>query len=116
MSDMEKYLQSRLAKDPEFKRIYEERKSIKAIIFELVRTRIKKGLSQKELAEKAGLKQPAIGRMESGDTVPNLKTICKVAGALDLQIKAVENSTAKLLDDMKNGNDRSKLIPMDQEK
>ena len=40
------------------------------------------GLSQKQLEELTGVKQPVIARMENGSTTPNLSTILKVLAPL----------------------------------
>lgn len=49
-----------------------------ALIGELVKARKERGLSQKQLEELTGVKQPVIARMENGSTTPNLSTILKV--------------------------------------
>ncbi|OEV05243.1 helix-turn-helix domain-containing protein [Streptomyces oceani] len=41
------------------------------------------GLSQVELAVRAGMTQPQISRMEGGDTVPTLPILHRLAKALD---------------------------------
>lgn len=41
------------------------------------------GLTQAELAERAGLTQAKISRVEGSDTVPTLPLLAKLAGALD---------------------------------
>lgn len=69
------------------------------IIFELSEARIKKGLTQRQLAERCGIKQSAIARMESLKVVPRLDTIAKIAQALNakLTIMAEEpNNTGKI--------------------
>lgn len=53
-----------------------------ALIGELVAARKEKGLTQRELEELSGVKQPIIARMESGSTTPNLSTILKVLAPL----------------------------------
>ncbi|GAA4662376.1 helix-turn-helix domain-containing protein [Streptomyces youssoufiensis] len=45
--------------------------------------RIELGLSQTDLAERAGMTQPQISRMEGGDTVPTLPLLRRLAKALD---------------------------------
>lgn len=49
---------------------------------DLKRWRIQLGLTQKELAEKAGVSQPLIARIESGDIDPKLSTYYKIVRAL----------------------------------
>lgn len=53
-----------------------------ALIGELVKARKEHGLSQKQLEELSGVKQPVIARMENGSTTPNLSTILKVLAPL----------------------------------
>ena len=53
-----------------------------AIIGELIKARKAKGLSQRELEELSGVKQPIIARMENGTTTPNLSTLLKVLAPL----------------------------------
>ena len=53
-----------------------------ALIGELVNARKERGLSQKQLEELTGVKQPVIARMENGSTTPNLSTILKVLAPL----------------------------------
>ena len=54
-----------------------------ALIGELVKARKERGLSQKQLEELTGVKQPVIARMENGSTTPNLSTILKVLAPLE---------------------------------
>jgi len=53
------------------------------IINQLIQARIKKGLTQKEIATRMGTKQSALARFESGNSNPTLKFIQKLAKALD---------------------------------
>lgn len=49
-----------------------------AIIGEIIKARQEKGISQKQLEELSGVKQPVIARMEKGITNPQLDTIMKI--------------------------------------
>jgi transcriptional regulator with XRE-family HTH domain len=53
-----------------------------AIIGELIKARQEKNISQLELEQLSGIKQPVISRIEAGKTSPQLDTIMKVLGAL----------------------------------
>ena len=53
-----------------------------ALIGEIASARKEKGLSQRQLGEISGVKQPVIARMENGTTVPNLNTVLKVLAPL----------------------------------
>ncbi|WP_308462464.1 helix-turn-helix domain-containing protein [Clostridium weizhouense] len=49
--------------------------------------RLKKSLKQYELAEKAGISNTFLSDIEVGRTTPSLKTLKKIAQALELDIK-----------------------------
>ena len=53
-----------------------------ALIGELIKARQEKGISQRQLEELSGVKQPIIARMENGTSTPNLNTILKVLAPL----------------------------------
>lgn len=61
----------------------------KELIKQITDTRIKKGMSQKELAELTGLKQPAIARIENNENSPQLNTLIKLVESLDLEFLLV---------------------------
>jgi len=42
------------------------------------------GLTQQELARRAGMKQPALARLESSDTSPRTSTLKKLADAMNI--------------------------------
>ncbi|MFF5109161.1 helix-turn-helix domain-containing protein [Streptosporangium sp. NPDC000509] len=44
------------------------------------------GLTQSELAERAGLKQPAVARFETGGTMPTIPMLERLAEALELRL------------------------------
>ena len=48
--------------------------------------REKRGLTQRELAEKAGVSQGAIGQYEIGLTMPRLSTLQRIAVALNTTV------------------------------
>ncbi|MFI6043341.1 helix-turn-helix domain-containing protein [Nocardia sp. NPDC051321] len=50
-----------------------------------------RGWSQSDLAERTGLKQHAVSRLESGDVVPTLKTLLRVSDALDVEIVTIKH-------------------------
>lgn len=76
------------------------------LIKDLVEYRRVKGLSQQEVADKSGLTQQMISRIEKLDFIPQLDTFIKCITALDLDIKLVDrnnklnNLDAELLADM----------------
>ena len=63
----------------------EERQKINfevELIGKMIEAREKKGYSQRELAELSGVKQPAIARIESLKSTPQLDTLLKVLAPL----------------------------------
>jgi predicted transcriptional regulator len=70
-------------KNSEFRKEYEALKEEFEVAKEVIRLRIKAGMTQKELAEKAHTSQPAIARLESGSYLNlNLSFLRRVGGAL----------------------------------
>ena len=53
---------------------------------EFTKARKAMGISQRELAQRCGLPQSTVGRIEAGLVVPNLLTLAKIAEALQLEI------------------------------
>lgn len=51
-----------------------------------------KNLTQSELAEKSGLRQPQISRLEAGVHSPSFKTLQKLANALDIAVGDLDPS------------------------
>lgn len=74
-------------RDEEFRLLWREREAAYKVARELIRLRKKQGLSQSEVARRAGLKQPAIARLESGAVKPTLDTIQRVAHALGREVE-----------------------------
>ncbi len=56
------------------------------LVAALVEARTRKRLTQKALAERCGLPQPSLARIESGSSTPRIDTLCRVARALDLVV------------------------------
>ena len=69
--------------DPEFRAAYEALEPA----YQIARLRILRGLTQEQLAEKVGTKQPSIARLESGRSTPSLDFLQRVAEALDAQVE-----------------------------
>ncbi|MCA9404667.1 MAG: helix-turn-helix domain-containing protein [Candidatus Omnitrophica bacterium] len=56
------------------------------------RARKKHGLSQKQLGDKAGLRQETISLIETGNPAAKLETILAILAALDLEFRIVRRS------------------------
>jgi transcriptional regulator with XRE-family HTH domain len=60
-----------------------------ALIGKLIEARVSKGLSQKELADLSGLKQPAIARLESMKATPQIDTLFRILQPLGYTLAVV---------------------------
>ncbi|MCL2215711.1 MAG: helix-turn-helix domain-containing protein [Defluviitaleaceae bacterium] len=60
-----------------------------ALIGKMIEAREEKGLSQRELAELSGVKQPAIARLESLRATPQIDTLFKVLYPLGYTMQIV---------------------------
>ena len=65
------------------------------IIRTITKTRQKLNISQRELAEKCGIKQPALARIEAFKTIPQINTLIKIAECVNLSV-VVLNEEQKL--------------------
>ncbi|HQR83748.1 helix-turn-helix transcriptional regulator [Polynucleobacter sp. es-EL-1] len=74
-------------KNPEYKKAYEESKIEFDIAKEVIEARMKSGLSQEHLAALMGTSQSAIARLESGSSLPSIRTLAKFAEATNMQIQ-----------------------------
>ncbi|MGI6607182.1 MAG: helix-turn-helix domain-containing protein [Peptococcia bacterium] len=63
-----------------------------ALIGKLIEARESKGLSQKELADLTGLKQPAIARLESMKVTPQIDTLFKILHPLGYTLAVVPSN------------------------
>ena len=49
--------------------------------------RLDEGLSQEELAARAGMRQSVISRIENGESEPRIETVNRIAKALNRKVK-----------------------------
>lgn len=76
-----------LLKDPEFRKVYEESRLEYEIARAIIRARIEKGLTQKQLADKLNTRQSVISRVESANTTPSLSLLKRLAQALNTTLQ-----------------------------
>jgi ribosome-binding protein aMBF1 (putative translation factor) len=74
-------LKTRLLANPDVKAEYDALAPEFEISAELVRARVRAGLSQAELAARMGTSQSTIARLENGQTLPSTKTLLRFAEA-----------------------------------
>jgi ribosome-binding protein aMBF1 (putative translation factor) len=83
-----KDLKRELMRDDEFVKEYEELAPEYDLARSIISLRIKKGMTQKELADRMDTTQSVISRLESGRAKPSLATLEKLAKALDGRVVA----------------------------
>ncbi len=83
-----KYYLEKQLKDPEFRKEYEALEPEYQLAKSIIELRLKRGITQKELAEKIGTKQSGISRLESvnAHSNPSLSMLERVAEALDAKL------------------------------
>ena len=80
-------LKQELMKNPEFVREYEALEPEHQIARQLIALRVAHGLTQSDLAARAGTRQVSVSRVETGSTVPTLPLLKKLARALDARLE-----------------------------
>lgn len=78
---------------------FETADQVALLINVLSEKRVQLGLTQKQVAEKTGLKQSAIARMERLQSIPRLDTVVRVAQALGVSLMVAQPSGAKMDED-----------------
>lgn len=76
-----------LMKDPKVRQAYLELQPEFAIIRKIIESRVKEGVTQKELAKRMKTKQSAISRLESGYANPSLNFLQRLAKALNSRLE-----------------------------
>ena len=54
---------------------------------QIARLRIQRGLTQAQLAEMVGTRQPSIARIESGEKLPSMSFLTRIANALKARVE-----------------------------
>ena len=79
-------LRSDLMKNPKFRREYEKLEPEFQIARQMIGARIKKKMSQQELARKANTGQAVISRLEGMNGRPSISLLARIAQALGVPI------------------------------
>lgn len=81
-----KDLEKELLSDPATKKEFDKLAPRYALISKLIAARLKKGMTQKDVADKIGTKQSAIARLEAGNINPTIDFLEKVALVLGTKL------------------------------
>jgi len=80
---LDEWLTEETERDPEFSDELRRAEATLRFGIELARFREERGLTQRALAERAGIKQPQLARIERGQ-IPTVPTLARLAGALNI--------------------------------
>ena len=86
MSELQDYLREQM-KDPEFAAEYEKLRPEYEAIRAVIRARLESRMTQKELAEKTGIRQSNISRIENGTSSPTVDTVARLAAGMGKVLK-----------------------------
>ena len=85
-SDLQRYIADRDTREPGFAAAVQQEFDRLQLARQVKALRESQQLSQAELARRAGTKQPAIARLESGRVIPRLDLLEKIARAVGMTI------------------------------
>ena len=86
MSEFQEFLNEQL-QDDEFRKEWEDIQPEMDVIWVMVDARISQNLTQKELAERAGINQADISKLENGTRNPSLKLLKRLADGMGMTLK-----------------------------
>lgn len=86
MKTLDEYLDDQLQTD-EFRKEWEDSQPEMDVIRAMVDARISQNLSQKELAERTGIDQADISKLENGTRNPSLKLLKRLADGMGMTLK-----------------------------
>ena len=74
-------------KDPEFKKAWDDIQPEMDVIRAMIATRNEQNLTQTELAERTGINQADISKLENGTRNPSLKLLKRLADGMGMALK-----------------------------
>jgi len=86
MSSFDDFVAKKLS-DPKFKAEYDALEPEFAIIHAMIEARKTSGLTQSQLAERAGISQGDISKIETGNANPSLNTLKRLATGMDMRLR-----------------------------
>ena len=86
MSEFNDFLNEQL-QDPEFRKEWEDIQPEMDVIRAMMEARISQNLTQRELAERTGINQADISKLENGTGNPSLKLLKRLADGMGMTLK-----------------------------
>ena len=81
--------QEMMDRDPEYAKAYADMEDEFQFARELINARIRAGLTQQQIAERMGTTQSTVARLESGVSMPSLRSLHRYAEATGSKVKIV---------------------------
>lgn len=91
---LKEYKNNRM-KDPGFAKAYEEMQPEMNVIRAIIDARISQNMTQKELAERTGIAQTEISRLENGTRNPSIQLLQRLADGMDMVLNISFTPKAK---------------------
>jgi transcriptional regulator with XRE-family HTH domain len=85
MKTNDELIAEQLRADPEFRAEWERTALARGVAVAIVRYRADHDLSQRELAERLGMKQPQVARLELGEVNPSINTMMRISAQLGIE-------------------------------
>lgn len=85
MTTLNEHLEE-LKKDPVFAQEYEALQPEREVMLAIARARNEQGLTQAELAERTGIRQSEISRLENGTRNPSIKLLQRLADGMGMTL------------------------------
>ena len=85
--NVQEVVDKKIKTDDKFATAYSEVENEYKLIREIVKARKEQGLTQQELAEKVGVKQQVISRIEREKHIPTLDNFLKILDGVGLELK-----------------------------
>ena len=86
MKTLEEYIEKQM-QDPEFAKEYAEIQPEMDVIRAIVNARTSQNLTQKELAERTGINQADISKLENGTRNPSINLLKRLAEGMNMALK-----------------------------
>lgn len=86
MSELKEYINEQL-KNPDFKKEWDDLDPEMEVIRAMIKARNSQNLTQKELAEKTGINQANISKLENGNMNPSLKLLKRLADGMGMNLR-----------------------------
>lgn len=87
MSELQELIRENMENDPEFAAEWERLEPEREVWRLIAEARSEQGLTQEELAERCGMKQTNLSRIERGKTSPTIDTLQRLANGLGKKLE-----------------------------